>query len=90
MNTSDLLTGWSSLSLEEIEARLESRIDDEAAEQLFGADELSEMRTLAEAPQARALRQAVVLLPGCMGSLLRSIRGVTTLLWINPALFLKG
>lgn len=90
MNTSDLLTGWSSLSLEEIEARLKSGIDDEAAEQLFGADELAEMRTLAEAPQARALREAVVLLPGCMGSLLRSIRGVTTLLWINPALFLKG
>jgi pimeloyl-ACP methyl ester carboxylesterase len=31
-----------------------------------------------------------VLLPGILGSLLSSIRGVTTLLWINPAIFLKG
>jgi pimeloyl-ACP methyl ester carboxylesterase len=90
MNTNELLTGWSTLSLEEIEARLASGADDEAAEQLFGADEVAEMRSLTEAPQARGLREAVVLLPGCMGSLLRSIRGVTKLLWINPAIFLRG
>jgi pimeloyl-ACP methyl ester carboxylesterase len=90
MNTNELLTGWSTLSLEEIEARLASGADDEGAEQLFGADEVAEMRSLTEAPQVRGLREAVVLLPGCMGSLLRSIRGVTTLLWINPAIFLKG
>jgi len=90
VNTTDLLTRWSALSLEEIEARLESGADEEAAKQLFAADDLAEMRTLMEAPRARGLREAVVLLPGCMGSLLRSIHGVTTLLWINPSLFLKG
>jgi pimeloyl-ACP methyl ester carboxylesterase len=99
MNTNDLLASWSALSLDEIEARLEAGIDDEAGERLFGADEMAEMRALVEepemrglmaAPQAQGLREAVVLLPGLMGSLLSSIRGVTKLLWINPAIFLKG
>ncbi len=48
------------------------------------------MRTLMATPRTRGLREAVVLLPGIMGSLLSSIRGVTTLLWINPAIFLNG
>jgi pimeloyl-ACP methyl ester carboxylesterase len=99
MNTNDLLASWSALSLEEIEARLEAGVDDEAGERLLGAEEMAEMRALVEephlrglmaAPQAGGLREAVVLLPGLMGSLLSSIRGVTKLLWINPAIFLKG
>lgn len=99
MNTNDLLASWSTLSLDEIEARLQAGVDDEAAEQLFGADEMADMRALVEepqvrelmeAPQAPALREAVVLLPGLMGSLLSSIRGVSKLLWINPAIFLRG
>lgn len=90
MNTNDLLTGWATLSLEEIEARLEAGTDEDAAEQLFGADEMAEIRALLEEPQSRGLREAVVLLPGLMGSLLSSVRGVTTLLWINPLLFLRG
>jgi pimeloyl-ACP methyl ester carboxylesterase len=48
------------------------------------------MQTTLELPPAQGARKAVVLLPGIMGSLLSSIRGVTTLLWINPILFLKG
>jgi pimeloyl-ACP methyl ester carboxylesterase len=90
VNTNDLLVNWSTLSLDEIEGRLEAGTDAEAAAQLFGAEELAEMQTLIERPQARGARKAVVLLPGVMGSLLSSIRGVTELLWINPALFLKG
>ena len=90
MNTNDLLANWSTLSLEEIEARLQAGTDEETVEQLLGADEMAEMRALMEEPQARGLREAVVLLPGFMGSLLSSIRGVTTLLWINPKLFLDG
>ncbi len=31
-----------------------------------------------------------MLLPGIMGSLLNSIRGVTTSVWINPVIFLEG
>ena len=90
MNTNDLLTSWSALSFEEIEARLEAGTDEETAEQLLGTDEMAEIRALMEEPEARGLREAVVLLPGFMGSLLSSIRGVTTLLWINHAIFLRG
>jgi pimeloyl-ACP methyl ester carboxylesterase len=90
MNPQDLLASWSTLSFEEIDARLEAGGDEEAVEQLFGSIEAAEMRSMAAVPRAPVQREAVVLLPGIMGSLLSSIRGVTTLLWINPALFLKG
>lgn len=43
MNTNELLASWSALSLEEIEARLEAGIDEEAAKQLFGTDEVAAM-----------------------------------------------
>lgn len=103
MNTNDLLVEWSSLSLEEIEARLEGtkgergtttpagdRARADALNQLFGPEEAEELRALAAKPAARGLRPAVVLLPGIMGSQLASVRGVTKLLWINPLLFLQG
>jgi len=90
MNTNDLLMNWSTLSLDEIETRLADGTDDEAAAQLFGANELAEMHTLLEQPHAPGARKAVVFLPGIMGSLLSSFRGLTALLWINPLLFLKG
>jgi pimeloyl-ACP methyl ester carboxylesterase len=90
MNTNDLLVNWSALSMDEIENRLETGADEAAATQLFGAGEVAEMQTLAAEPRAKGARKSVVLLPGMMGSLLSSIRGMTALLWINPALFLKG
>jgi hypothetical protein len=43
MNTNDLLVNWSTLSLDEIETRLEAGTDDEAASVLFGAGEVAEM-----------------------------------------------
>lgn len=90
MNTTDLLSSWSTLSLDEIEARVESGADAQALEQLLGADEAAELQRLTHGPVARGLRPAVVLMPGIMGSLLVSVRGVNTVLWINPLLFLKG
>lgn len=90
MNTNNLLNSWSTLSLEEIESQLEERADEGTAEQLFGAEEVAEMRAIVKEPRTRGLREAVVLLPGFMGSLLSSIRGVTTLLWINPLIFING
>jgi pimeloyl-ACP methyl ester carboxylesterase len=78
------------LSLEEIEAEIEAGTNSEVVEQLFGFDEAEEVQTIMGLPQERGFREAVVLLPGFMGSMLRSIRGMTTLMWINPAIFLKG
>lgn len=90
MSTTELLANWSMLSWEEIADRLEQGEDEAIAQELFGADEVSAMQAMAMEPSENGLRQAVVLLPGIMGSLLSSIRGVTELLWINPAIFLKG
>jgi hypothetical protein len=90
MNTNDLLASWSTLSLDQAEARLEAGEDVEALVQLLGAEEAAELREMAHRPRSRGAREAVVLLPGIMGSLLYSIRGVTTVLWINPLLFLQG
>lgn len=89
MKTTDLLTQWSALSLDEIETQLASPESARAARRVYGA---ATVRALQAAPRRAAIGPAepVVLLPGIMGSLLASIRGVTTLLWINPALFLEG
>jgi pimeloyl-ACP methyl ester carboxylesterase len=48
------------------------------------------MRAGEETRSFRGEREAVVLLPGLMGSLLASVRGVITSLWLNPGLMLKG
>ncbi len=94
MNTTDLLTSWSTLSLEEIEAELSKESQARAARKLYGARAVHQMRHPPAAARAiRALprvREAVVLLPGIMGPQLSSIRGVTDLLWINPVIFLQG
>jgi pimeloyl-ACP methyl ester carboxylesterase len=90
MGTQDLLASWSTLSFDEIEARVRAGTDQTAMEQLFGPEETVEMRGMVAEPQPRGPREAVVLLPGIMGSLLSSVRGVTKLLWINPLLFLNG
>lgn len=89
MNTTELLANWSHLSLDEIEAQLATPAGARAARRLYGAKAVRAM----QAPATRAVigaREPVVLLPGIMGSLLSSIRGVTSLLWINPAIFLEG
>jgi pimeloyl-ACP methyl ester carboxylesterase len=92
MNTTDLLTRWSTLSLSQIEQELATGAHEETLTQLFGGDELAELRAVAVSRSVRSLsqREAVIFLPGLMGSLLTSTRGVTTLLWINPAIFLNG
>ncbi len=90
MNTTDLLNRWSTLSLDEIQQELDAGKDLMAAEQIFGADAVATMRSGEETRSAGGPREAVVLLPGLMGSLLSSVRGVITSLWLNPALFLKG
>ena len=88
--TTDLLTQWSTLSLDAILARLQSGQDTAAAQQLFGEEAVTEMTAAPAVSRAVGPREAVVLLPGIMGSLLSSIRGVTSLIWLNPAIFLEG
>jgi hypothetical protein len=90
MDTNHLLTNWSSLSYAEIEAILKEGTQDPAADELYGPEEMEEMREIVQEPPTRGAKQAVVLLPGVMGSLLRSVRGITNLTWINPMLFLRG
>ncbi len=89
MNTNDLLQRWSALSLDEIEAEIQSGKDAETVDRLIGADTAAELRQISFEPPPGALEE-VILLPGIMGSNLSSIRGVTTLLWINPLVFLQG
>lgn len=91
MSSSDLLNQWSMLSWDEIEARLQAGEDRAALSELVGDEQASALEQTANQPSAKALyNRAVVLLPGVMGSLLMSVRGVTNLTWINPMLFARG
>ncbi len=90
MSTTDLLNRWSTLSLEEIQEELDAGRNLLEAQQLFGAEEVAAMRAEDTGHRFTGAREAVVLLPGLMGSLLASVRGVITSLWLNPGLMLKG
>ena len=90
MNTIDLYTRWSSVSLDDIEAELQAGDTLPTAAHLFGTDEVAQMIETQGKRGVTGPRKAVVLLPGLMGSLLTSIRGTTTPLWLNPTLILKG
>ncbi len=48
------------------------------------------MRALLSSPTGGHERVATVLLPGIMGSLLASTRGISTLLWLNPTIIANG
>lgn len=90
MDTNDLLHRWSTQSLEEIEDEIVRGEDEDVIAQLIGADTVAEIRAISFGPPGTGPREDVILLPGIMGSMLSSIRGVTSLLWINPLLFLEG
>ena len=90
MDTSDLLNRWSASSLDEIQQELDAGKNQAAAAQLFGADTVAAMRSDSEMRGFSGPREAVVLLPGLMGSLLASVQGKIMPLWLNPALFLRG
>lgn len=77
MSTTDLLARWSTLSLDEIKARLSPGADCKAVELGLGAGEAEVLRAVTQQPQVRGARQVVVLLPGVMGSLLTSILSCT-------------
>ncbi len=90
MNTNDLLLRWSNLSLDQIEDEIRAGKDLDSTVELLGPETVAEMQAVSFAPPPAGPREPVVLLPGIMGSLLTSIRGVTTLVWINPLMFVQG
>lgn len=91
-NLDDLLRSWSSLAVDGLRQRLLGP-DSKALEPLLGREELNELRALAAvepSPPAPGQQLNIVLLPGMMGSLLRSVEGLLETLWINPLLFTRG
>jgi pimeloyl-ACP methyl ester carboxylesterase len=57
---------------------------------ILGEREAEEVRALLSRPLGDRPRVATVLLPGIMGSLLASVRGISTLIWVNPAVISNG
>lgn len=57
---------------------------------LLGEREAEEVRALLSRPLEGRPRVATVLLPGIMGSLLASIRGISTVIWVNPEVLCNG
>jgi pimeloyl-ACP methyl ester carboxylesterase len=90
MNTNDLLLRWSNMTLDQIEEEIRSGKEVESAVRLLGAETVAEVQALSFEPPGPPVEDGVVLLPGIMGSDLSSIRGVTTLVWVNPLLFVQG
>lgn len=90
MNTTDLYLKWSSQSFAEIEEQILRAETDPAITSMLGEDTIADIHAQQAKISFSPTRENVVLLPGIMGSILSSIRGVTSLLWINPLLFLQG
>lgn len=90
MNTNDLLLRWSHMTLDQIEDEIRAGRDQESAVQLLGPEMVAEMRAVSFAPPEGGVPEPVVLLPGVMGSDLSSVRGITSLIWVNPLVFVKG
>jgi len=59
-------------------------------ELFLGDREAEEVRALLESDPVEGPKPAAVLLPGIMGSLLSSVRGISTLLWYSPRVILDG
>ena len=67
-----------------------SRGSERLLDMLLGNREAEEVRALLEREPVAGPRPAAVLLPGIMGSLLASIRGISALLWYAPRIILDG
>lgn len=59
-------------------------------DRILGEREAEEVRALLARPPGTAPRVPTVLLPGVMGSLLASVRGISTILWFDPTVLLNG
>ncbi len=57
---------------------------------VYGEQEAEEVRALLNRPADGGQRPNTVLLPGLMGSLLASIRGISAMIWVNPTVIIDG
>jgi pimeloyl-ACP methyl ester carboxylesterase len=57
---------------------------------VFEQRETANVRALLRPPQGQEARVATILLPGILGSLLASTRGLSALLWFNPMIIMDG
>jgi len=95
MDLANVVGQWLLDQLQMVPAELlRQRASLEAAERLlarlFGERESEELRALLASPPSHKDRVFTVLLPGIMGSLLASIRGISAMLWVNPIVLTHG
>lgn len=57
---------------------------------IFERRETASVRAVLRAPEGGSARVASILVPGILGSLLASVRGLSALLWLNPAILMDG
>jgi pimeloyl-ACP methyl ester carboxylesterase len=57
---------------------------------IFEARERANVQAVLHAPKGSDARVSSILLPGMLGSLLASIRGLSALLWFNPTILMDG
>ena len=95
MNIASALSQWLVEQLEVMPTDLlrqgsEFPLSQRIIEHLMGQREAAEVRALLASPTSGQERVATILLPGIMGSLLSSIRGISALLWVNPTVITSG
>ncbi len=56
----------------------------------MGSRESANLRALLETPADEKARCSTILIPGILGSLLASTRGISAILWLNPTLLIHG
>ncbi|MCD6520298.1 MAG: alpha/beta fold hydrolase [Anaerolineae bacterium] len=66
------------------------RTPERIIERILGEREAAEIRALLSRPLCKKDRVPTIFLPGIMGSLLASVRGLSVLLWFNPTVILNG
>ncbi len=57
---------------------------------VFEGRESAHVRALLQMPQEGTARRNTILIPGLLGSLLASTRGLSAMLWFNPAILMDG
>ncbi len=95
MDLGNALSGWFINQLEMMPAELlrqgaEWLAPGRLFDRMVGEREAAEIRALLSQPAAEGPRPSTVLLPGIMGSLLASVRGISAVLWFNPTVVLDG